>query len=258
MKKSSFFELPDKMFGLDTALMIIFVKPVALLIVAVILFNLVVFPRIEEYDGLIASAASTEAKTKTYQQKINYLRSVDQESLKRDEDLVASALMPEKNSYYLVNVVRKIADRYGFRVDSFSVNLGELENNPEEAQIKDVKGYASIPVSLTMIGPKDQYYELALGLEKSLPILTIGSFDMKNLGVVSTIEMTVNGFYISEKKLVESDKLTLADLTLKQEETELVSKLGEFEVLTDVGDVVGRFDKQKEFVKYNREDPFSQ
>lgn len=53
--------------------------------------------------------------------------------MQRDEGLVSSALLPEKNAYFLVNVVRKIADKYGYMVDSFSVKLGDLELVTTEA-----------------------------------------------------------------------------------------------------------------------------
>lgn len=255
MKKSSL-ELPEKIFGLDTALMVIFIKPIGLILILLVVFNLVVLPRIGEAQETYSLIQSVGAKEKNYLQKINYLKSIDQESLQRDENLVTSSLLPEKNSYYLVNVIRKIADKYGYMVDSFSVRLGELEVG--KGVKTETKGYVPIPVSLVMVGPSGNYFDLALGLERSLPILKLSTFDMKNTSGVSTIQLQADGFYLSDKKLVESDKLTLADLTLKQEENELVSQLSQYQILDDASGLGGIFSKQKEFVKYQRLDPFSQ
>jgi len=256
MKKKSLLEMPEKIFGLDTGLMIVFVKPLGLILLLVVVFNLLVFPKFEEIQVGLKSQAETDLKEKNYRQKINYLKSIDQESLQRDELLVNSALMPEKNSYLLVNIVKAIADKHDFSVDSFSVKLGVVDG--ENVAVKSEKGYSPIPVSIVLIGPSANYYDLALGLERSLPVLKIDKFDMKNTTGISTIDIEISGFYISDKKMIDVAKLTLADLTLKQEETELVSKLNTYNIITDVTGVDGSFTKQKEFVRYQRNDPFSQ
>jgi len=257
MKKSVGIELPDKIFGLDSGLIVIFIKPIGLFLLLMMMFNLVVFPRIEEIQANNDKIKLAEDKEKTYRQKINYLRSIDQETLQRDEGLVSSALLPEKNAYFLVNVVRKIADKYGYMVDSFSVKLGDLETITTEANATG-KGFSAIPVSLVLVGPSTNYLDLVAGLERSLPVLKLDDFEMKNITGVSTIQLGVNGFYISEKKMVESDKLSLADLTLNETESVLVSKLDEYEVLENISLIGGVITNQKEFVNYDRSDPFSQ
>lgn len=255
MIKKTVIQLPEKLFGLEAALLMVFIKPIALLLALIMGFNLVVIGRIDEIRNINSQIENTKLAEKNYLQKVNYLKSIDQESLKNDEMLVSSSLLPEKNSYYLVNVIRKIADKYGYNVDSFSVRLGEIDKKDESG--KDSKGYVYIPVSLVLVGPSTNYYNLALGLERSLPILKIATFDMKNTSGVSVIELEASGFYISEKKLIESDKLTLADLTLKQNETDLVSELNQYQVLENLDGVGGMFSGQKEFVRYDRVDPFS-
>lgn len=50
-KKSVGLELPEKIFGLDSGLIVIFVKPIGLFLVLMMMFNLVVYPRIEEIQA---------------------------------------------------------------------------------------------------------------------------------------------------------------------------------------------------------------
>lgn len=256
MKKKMDIELPDKIFGIDSGLITLFVPAVLVTIVAVILFNLFVFPLLSETGDIRTSTASINERTKTLKSKVTYLKSLDQQQLKDNESMVTSALLPERNSYYLVNVIRKIADKHQFRVESFSVRLGEVGTTAVETTTG--KGYSTIPVNMILVGPSDGYINIAKALERSLPILTINTFEMSNTSGVSVIELGVVGYYLSEKKIIDADKLTLADLTLKDDESKVMGTLSDFEVVEDSNSIEGKFQNGGSFTKYNRTDPFNQ
>lgn len=250
-------DLPEKLFGFDTSLVVIFVWPAVMIMITLILVNLLVMPRVSDFQAAQNQIGVVSRKVTDLKQKVSYLRSLDQDNLQKNETLVNNAIIPEKNSYYLVTVIKKVADNYNFRVDAFSVRPGEISGQ-NATKVVSRMGYDVIPVTLTLVGPSSSYFDLVDGLEKTLPILALRSFTMKSQDSVATIDMEVNGFYVSEQKLVASDTLSLSDLTLKDSETSLIARLSNFKVPQNISEMEGVFNTKGQFVKYNRLDPFTQ
>jgi hypothetical protein len=180
--------------------------------------------------------------------------SVDQGELKKDADYMVNALLPQKNSYLLVGMVGKIIGNYGYQIDSFLINPGEVAKKDDQPKIS---GVAKVPVSISIVGPADKYLDLIKGLESSLPVLSLDSFEMRNDSSAAKMTLTISANYIEADSTFDVNKLTLADLTLTKDESNLITKLSQFTMLGNAGGIESGFNTSKSYVKYNRTDPFN-
>jgi hypothetical protein len=152
-------------------------------------------------------------------------------------------------------VVRRIADNFGFQVKSFLVNPGEVKNGANQTlKVSEKETAVKMPVSVTLIGPSDRNLDLIKALENSLPILFIDKFNSKTTNGVSELEMTVASYYVPDKGDYISGNLTIKDLQLTPEESELLSTIGKFGTVEGgVSQGIGT----TQFVEYDRINPFS-
>ncbi|MDD4784939.1 MAG: hypothetical protein PHH12_00570 [Candidatus Shapirobacteria bacterium] len=256
MKKKSFFslDLPDKIFGIEKSFLLLFWPPLVLLILFLISLNLILLPKINEIGDINNKTDQTKSNTIKIKEQNKYLSSIDQEKLKLDAEYLDNAVLKDKKSYLLVQIIRGVADKFGYQLESFSLAPGNLKED-EEATVKVSSSGETIkmPVSLSMIGPKDKNLDLVSALEKTLPILFIDEFEVKGSGELSELKLTVFSYYINDKVEMETDNLTLNDLILSDDESKLIDKISTFNKIETNQDE----NENTEFKKYNRENPFS-
>lgn len=250
-------DLPDKIFGQETGLLMIFVPAVAVIILAILSFGWIISPRIDDYRATQDKITSTTQETKTLTEKIDYLKSIDLNQLNQDETLVNNALLPQKNSYLLVNIIRKLSESYNYTVDSFSVSMTGLKGSGQPAGTTTTNGFASVPVEVVLLGSADNYVDFVSALEQSLPLMSLTKFEMKKSGTSVELDLTISAYYSPEVNNVDISKLSLADLTLTNDEGNLVSKIGQFKTVENLNLVGGQLKLDQNFVQYNRTDPFT-
>lgn len=246
---------PDKIFGIEKALLKLFLVPLAVVVMFLISLGLIVIPKIDDIKNNINVINDVNSQIKLTNDKKNYLSSVDIEQLNQEADVLNKAVLKEKKSYLLVGVVRKIADNFGFQVKSFLVNPGEVKNGSSETlKVSNKETAIRMPVNVVLVGQSDKNLELIKALENSLPILFIEKFDSKTNNGISELEMTISSYYVPDKNDYTSGNLTLKDLQLTTEESELLSTISKFGTVD--GGVSSETGNSK-FVEYNRYNPFS-
>lgn len=212
-------------------------------------------PKLGDYQEMSGKLSQLEEQKKLANDKTRYLQTIDQLEVKKKANYISNALLPEKNAYLLVGIVRKIADKYGFEVDSFMISPGKFGTD-EDKKVNSKNGVAKIPINLTLIGSSNNYFNLLKGLEKSLPVLSIDSLELQNSGEVAKMDITISAYYLESSEKYDVNKLTISDLTLKKEENDTINTLNEFSIMEDFSandlKLTG-----KEFKKYERSDPFS-
>jgi len=247
-------QLPDKLFGVETSLLRVFLLPLGLVIIFLVSLSLIIMPRVEEISDLRQESKSIGEKTKTIALKRDYLLTVDEEELKEKSSFLAEALLKERDAYLLVGIIKQIAGEHGFYVQSFSVSPGEMVSEGEENVTKMVKkAVDKVPISFMVVGEKDRYLEFILAVERSLPILSVDSFDMTRGQQVVKLDLKVSAFYVGEKSEYGMMEIKLADLMLSVEEEALLAELEEYEMVSS--GVIGG--SGADFVEYDRVDPFS-
>lgn len=251
MKKLSI-NIPDKIFGIDSANILMFVPLLVVIILVFVSINLVFIPKIDELSSMQINLVDVQKQTATVLEKTRYLQSIDPGELQKNANFLSSALMPHKNSYLLVGVIRRVITKFGFQVDSFLINPGKIVD--ESVKTSLTKGVSKIPIRIVITGPKTGYLDLVKAIEKTLPLLSISSFKMTALGTLVKLDLEVAAFYLEDSSLFDINKLTLADLTLKKEETDLVTSLSSFEIL-EKGES-DEVEPKVEYKKYERKDPF--
>lgn len=218
--------LPDKIFGIDSVLIKLLIQPIVLIIFLIMLFDLAVFPKISETSSIKGEISKVNANKDKIVEKIKYVNSVPMDELKKNETLLSGSMLYEKDSYYMVGVIRKIADKYSYVVQGFSLSPGKLTK--DDTTVKEVSGNKRVPISLSMLGPKAQYLEFLKGLERSMPLLSIEKMEMRARGDVVEMDLEISAYYINEETKPEVKNLSLADLQLDKNEAEMIKLLSSY------------------------------
>ncbi|MCW1948827.1 MAG: hypothetical protein KIH89_000020 [Candidatus Shapirobacteria bacterium] len=250
-----FFKLPDNFFGLNISFLKLFIVPFFVLLVFVISFNLVIMPKFSELSSINGAIKSINQQINLTSQKITYLSSIDQEQIKNDAGFLESAVLQEKNAYFLVGVVRKVADDYGFTVNSFLIKSIEIKDEKGGTlKVSDRDVAVKLPIEVSLYGPDEKRVDLVSALEKTLPILFIENLDVSSVGGFSTLDMVISSYYVPETGEFSSGNLNLTDLIPTQQENDLLKTIGSFRRIETVSGEVGT---SGAFVKYDRPNPFT-
>lgn len=248
MKKISF-NLPSKFLGIEVDFLKYFWVFAVLFFVFILSFKFVILPKVGEIISITSQMNSKNKDLKAIREKLNYLVSLDKNELNKNADYFNSALLKQKNSYILVNIVKVVADKFGYQIKSFSVTPGEIKD------VKDLKAnvVSKLPISLVVVGPKEKYLDFISALEKNLPILTIDEFNLTTVENLSQIDLTVSAYYVQGAMEATLANFSLTDLALTKEESSVLQNISGFQKNT------GTIENQptKGFIKYSRENPFS-
>lgn len=245
---------PDKIFGIERALIKLFLVPLMVIFLFLISLGLVIVPKVDSIKENISTISSLNSQINLTEQKKNYLASIDIEQLNQEADVLNRAVLKEKKSYLLVGVVRSIADNFGFQIKSFLVNPGEVKNDSTTTlKVSDKETAVKMPVNVVLAGPSDLNLDLIKALENSLPILFIDKFSSETSNGFSELDMTISSYYVPDKTDYTSGNLSLSDLQLTTEESDLLSEISEFGSNGGISEGVG----DTYFIEYNRYNPFS-
>lgn len=259
MKKNNFFNLnlPDKMFGVESAFIKIFLIPIPLIVVFLISLNLIIIPRISEIKSVSDKVKSTNSQNSLVKTKNNYLKSIDQVELEKNALFLDSAVLKENKAYVLTEIVRKIADNYSYYISSFAINPGEIKSDGSSdiTITGDTNSIKKTPITVTLSGPKDKMLDLITALENSLPILFIDKFETKTIDSLTELNLTISSYYINNDTNLNTNNLSLSDLTLTEEESSLLQKLNSFNKVELSSSTEGT--ESATYKEYNRENPFS-
>lgn len=255
MKKKNSLQMPDKIFGISSSLIKLFFPLLGLVVFLLTSIGWLIIPKVETIKSLKNSIESTKSQTKLTDEKRSYLLSIDQEQLKKDADYLSSAVLREKNSYLLVEVIKNITNKYGYIINSFSLSIGELKEDDEKSlKVADKNVAQKMPITVELSGPTDKLIDLIKGLENNLPILFIDNLKISKQDTSSILKMIVSSYYVPDSLGKVSDNLTINDLKLTKEESDLLVKISQFEnnlTVAGLSDFEGGT-----FVEYDRTNPF--
>ena len=255
---NDFFKMPEKIFGISSSLVRLFLLPLAVFLVFLTSLSLVVIPRIDSIKSLWASISKIKSEIKLTDSKRIYLSSVDQNELIKNQEYLSSAVLQEKNSYLLVGVIRNISEDFGFRVKSFLINPMSIKDSLESLKVSSENVATKLPINLTLEGPKDKMVDLLISIENSLPIMFIDKIGIIGKQETAEINLVISSYYVPDNENLVSGNLTLNDLIPTKEENDLLSTISKFnkdESLTK--SLIDQSLQGKSYVDYVRDDPFS-
>jgi len=254
MKKNNFFKMPEKIFGISSSLIKLFFLPLLVVLFYLTSLRWLIMPRIESIKSLKQSGQSIKDQTKSIEEKRDYLLSINQSELKKNADYLSSAVLPEKNSYLLVDVIRDIVSKYEYNITSFSLSINELKEGETDLKLSEKKMITKLPLNIEISGPSEKFVDLINGLENSLPILFIDNLETTKNSDYMTLKMSISSYYMANSFEFDYDKLSLADLKLTKEESDLLSKISGFDNSAVLGGIE-TFEGET-FVEYDRSNPF--
>lgn len=245
-------KMPDKIFGKDSRLLVLALPPLGLLLAMVLSFGILIMPRFTQGKESLVEAEEVRNKNKDIKSKTAYLASMDKEEIKRSADKLSQGLLPEKSAYLLVGVVRRIGEKYGYAIDDFSIGTAAVDTEEKEKPVSSK--FEKLPVQVSLIGPYQNYIPLLQSLEKSLPVVSIDSLEMETDAAVelAVAKLNLSAYYLPSNTKQDVERLSLSDLTPSQSESELLTRIGEYEVMS-----VEKRENTGDFVRYERENPFA-
>lgn len=243
--------LPDKIFGKDVGLLLVWTPLFGITTVLLLLFINVIVPKISDISSLYEQIDKVKKEIVLLNAKRIYLLSLDQADLQSKSSLVESGVLSEKNSYLLIKIISKIAANFEYSVGDFSVTLGDVKDIDKKSATFD---YQKVPVEVELTGPKSRYLELVSEIENSLPILSIDDFNMSINNDIAIIKMKVSAYYLAQWTQNKLEGLSVTDLTPSKNEVDVLSRIGVFKFYgTNQGEIGGN---QVQFIPSNRVDPF--
>jgi hypothetical protein len=253
-----FFKMPEKIFGISSSLIKLFLLPLGVILVFLASLSWVIIPRFDSISSVRALIKDVKSTIKITEQKMNYLNSVDQEELLNNENYLLSAVLQEKNSYLLVGVIRNITDKFGYRVKSFSISPTKLKDEGASLKVSDENVATKLPIEVVLEGPEDRMVDLLISIENSLPVMFIDKIGIASRLNVSEVSLTVSSYYVADNQNLVSGNLTLNDLIPTIEESNLLSKLSQFDKSNSLTQSLSdQNSEQKVYTDYSRSDPFS-
>ena len=254
----NFFKMPERIFGISSSLIKLFLLPLGVVLLFLFSLRLIIIPKVNSIKALRLSINEVKSEIKATNEKKAYLVSVDQNELLRNENYLSSAVLQAKNSYLLVGVIRNIADRFGYRVKSFSISPVELKDDEEVIKVSDKNAATKLPVSVVLEGSEDKMVDLLISIENSLPIMFVDKIDITSKVNMAEINLTVSSYYVADKQDLVSGNLSLSDLIPTTEENTLLSELSQFDMSSSLTQSLSEQNsEQKVFVDYGRDNPFS-
>lgn len=254
MKKNNLFKLPEKIFGISSSLIKLLLFPLGVFLFFLTSMGWLILPKIELIKSLKESSDLLKSQIKSTDEKRNYLLSIDQSQLIQNANYLLSAVLPEKNSYLLVEAIRDIISKYDYKINSFSLSIDELKDNEKSLNIAEKNMATKIPLNVEVVGPTDKFVDLIKGLENSLPIIFIDSLETSKQGNNSVLKMLISSYYVADNSESNSEKLTLNDLKLTKEEADLLAKISQFDKSLSFEGLNGL--EGGTFVEYDRVNPF--
>lgn len=252
-----FFKLPDKVLGINVSFLKLFVVPFLVLVGFIVTLNLIIVPKFSELTTLNKSISLVNEQISLTNQKINYLSSIDQQQIQNDVAYLESAVLQEKNAYFLVGIIRQVADKYNFSLTTFSIGSLDIKSDESSTlKVANADVATKMPLTLTLEGPDEKRVEMITALEKTLPILFVDSLDISSSGGTSNLEMTISSYYIAEKNDLVSGNLSLSDLIPTQEENDLLQTISSYNKVESGLSTLGSGGSGT-FVEYERENPFT-
>lgn len=255
---NEFFKMPEKIFGVSSSLIKLFLLPLAIILLFLVSLGLVIIPRFDSIGSLQGSITKVKTAIKTTDDKRNYLISVDQDELARNESYLSSAVLQEKNSYLLIGVIRKIADSFNYRIKTFSINPVKLKDETDSLKVSNKDVAVRLPIDVVLEGPESEVINLLVSMENSLPIMFIDKIGMISRLGVSELTLTVSSYYVPDNQNLVSGNLTLTDLVPTKEENDLLSKISQFR---QDDNLIKNLSEQglegKNYVDYSRDNPFN-
>jgi hypothetical protein len=255
---SNFLKMPDRIFGISSSLIRLFLLPLGAILFFLISLRMIIIPKIDSIKSLQGLVTKVKSEIKTTNEKRAYLASIDQDELLRNEEYLSSAVLQAKNSYMLVGVIRNVVDGFDYRVRSFSISPIELKDGEESLKVSDKNVATKLPINVELEGPKDKMVDLLISIENSLPIMFIDKISVSSKQEVSMIDLSISSYYVPNNPDLVSGNLSLKDLMPTKEESELLSKISQFnkdsELIQSLSD---QGTEGKSYIEYPRDNPFS-
>jgi competence protein ComGC len=243
--------MPGKLFGKDTAVLLVWLWPILIIIFLIYVFILVAIPEIGQISTGFGQIKKINAETKKINDKRIYLSTLDQDELKSKSNLIENGVLSEKNSYLLIKIISRVVAEFGYSVGDYSVSLGDLKEVDQTVAKFD---YQKVPVEVAVSGPKDNFLPMVAEIENSLPILSIDDFKMNNSGGVATIKMSISAYYLPNWNQAKLESLSIADLTPNKDESDILTKIEGYKYYGPAA--AGFSNRSKDFKSTGRVDPF--
>ena len=201
----------------------------------ILLFFLVI-PKWKSISKMAKESRVVKEKRDEFVLKVQALSAIEEGDLNNYYALASLAVPENKDVSLALFAFSEPARKNGFFLNELSFNLGEVEatkeDDKQEKQVvkKNNLGAEKIAANMSLVGSADRTDQLLDGLERGLPIMQIDKFEYNQIrGGVVNIDLAISFFYSSEKAIYRLEDLKIAELTLSDNEQNLLKDLASFD-----------------------------
>jgi hypothetical protein len=226
----------DLDFGLTKTDLKMLSFPLISMIVCFFLLFFLLVPKWKSIGKIAKQSESVKAKRDEFVAKVQTLSTVEESQLKNYYSLASLAVPERKDVSLALFTFSEPARKNGFFLNALSFDLGEIESNQdEEKTITKTKpvGLLSterITANMSLVGSSQNAGSLFSDLEEGLPLMQIDKLDYVSIrGDIIDIDLVVSFFYSPEKASYKLDNLKISELSLSNDELELLNNLASFD-----------------------------
>jgi len=142
-----------------------------LLVCLILLFNIII-PEVTRWFSIRDEITATQSRIAILQKNINFVNTLDKNSLDSQIQTVSHALPPEKNFGYILNALSSAAANSGTSLNDFSFQLGDISSSKKGGTVL-ANGTALVEITVSVNGNLVQIRNFIKSIENNLPLSQI-------------------------------------------------------------------------------------
>jgi len=226
----------DLNFGLSKSDLKMLSIPLFSLVACLFLLFFLLIPKWKSIGKMAKQSESVRVKKDEFVAKVQTLSTIEEGQLKTYYSLASLAVPESKDVSLALFAFSEPARKNGFFLNELSFDLGEIEAESEKEETTTKPKTASllstdrVTANMSLVGSSQSADSLFSDLEKGLPLMQIDKLDyVLTRGDVVNIDLTVSFFYSQERTSYKPDDLKISELSLSDNELELLGNLVSFD-----------------------------
>lgn len=211
----------------------LFLLPVVTVIVAILLSNYFIFPRIRIIRETLAVSQKNSTELSGLEGKAGKLQQLSNSPLPSDFERLEAILPSEKNVILILSSLNTLEKQNNVLLEGFSLKPGKLESgqSAKDSMIKTSK-MEQMNFSLSLIGSETQVTQFMENMLNAAPLFNINSFNYVNLGGSVRLTLDVSTYFQTLPVDIGKTDAPLSELSSSQQKTADLAK--SFNILADV------------------------
>lgn len=223
-----------------------FLFPIIFLLFFVVSLGRVVAPRIGAITEEIAQMKEAKAELERLNEKLSFLKGVDEEKARKDNQLLLQVLPTEKDPFYGMSVIEWLGGKTGVKIKGISFTPGLVSTDSAKLAKKTKVEEEAMEYEVGLIGTLAQLEDFLMKLENLTPLVTVDEVDLSFKIGANEVETGLNLQMFSARYPETIGKPSDPLAAFSDEELKYLTQLGEEALVPEsnpellIGDPLGK------------------